>query len=150
MKLPKTHKFSLYKTGRRTYYKNSYHLVFTTKHRNPYLNPVLKIKIRNWLRIKCEELNVRLLIMNGYRDHIHLLVVLPSTLSVSQFVKHAKGYTSFLMGKDRYWQSGYFSEVLDIDHIPRILKYIRNQYHHHSKDKVLSIDEWRELQRRVA
>jgi putative transposase len=131
MKLLNFKRIKTVRKGAASVYLNNYHIVFSTKHRETYLTPILKIRIRNWLRFKSEELGIQIFIMNGYLDHIHLLVSIPTIRSVSSVVKHIKGYTSFLMGKNRYWQKGYYAEALKRDDVERVFQYIRTQYKHH-------------------
>jgi putative transposase len=121
--------------GGHTLYRNIYHIVFSTKNRKNSLTPIRKIQIKQWLRLKEEEFNFRILVANGYQDHIHFLIDAPLHLSVAKLVQHIKGYTSRLMDNAIFWQRGYYSETIEKSELENIYRYIRYQYHHHSRKK---------------
>ncbi len=56
-----------------------YHLVWSTKNREPLIKKELKPRLNSYLRttIKNEGAN---LFINGIEDHIHLLVAMPATM----------------------------------------------------------------------
>lgn len=78
-----------------------------------------------------EELNVQL-------DHVHLLIQLKPTISVSKAIQLLKGGSSrvvrqefpeleeFLWG-DSFWADGYFAETVGRVNEDMIRKYIQNQ-----------------------
>ncbi|WP_147456638.1 hypothetical protein [Leptospira stimsonii] len=45
-------------------YANDYHLIFETRKKDPWLNTHLMIQIRNLFREKCEELNLKIYLVN--------------------------------------------------------------------------------------
>ena len=129
------------------------HVVFPTKDRRPFLrDDSFRTEMFRMLAYLAGELECRSVSVGGYYDHVHLLVSLPRTITVSDVVQHVKknsskwakdvdGGSSFFA-----WQSGYgvfsvsHSKLKDVD------KYIRNQESHHTK---LSFqDEFRMLCRR--
>ena len=75
--------------------------------------------------------------INGHVDHIHCLLRLKTTQSVSQVAKLLKGASSFwvnseqLVEKKLYWQSEYFAASVGGSELSRVRKYIRMQEEKH-------------------
>jgi REP element-mobilizing transposase RayT len=78
--------------------------------------------------------------INGLSDHIHLLIKFPSTVTVSEIVKQAKGVSSRLMnqylmpGAHFRWQGGYGSFTVSRWDLPMIINYIENQEKIHHEE----------------
>ena len=96
------------KTSHTTYY-HRYHLVWITKYRYRVLQGDLRLRVRTIIAQCAEELGIE--IVNGVLsvDHVHIFVSIPPHVSVSDFVKKAKGRSSrkiqqeFPHIKKRYW-----------------------------------------------
>ena len=81
---------------------------------------------------------IEILEANTDLDHIHLLVSIPPSTSVSDAVKYMKGYSAHAMrkrfafldkvyyGSDGLWSDGYFVSTIGIDE-DTIRKYIEHQ-----------------------
>ena len=132
MKLFQIHKMSHRKIGSHTIFDNVFHIVFSTKHRSRNLDVITKIKIRNFIREKERELSLRIFIMNGYKDHMHILVAIPTTMSLARVLNHFKGYSAFRLQRGVFWQKGYYAKVIQPSEIKYVYQYIRYQYQHHS------------------
>ena len=85
-----------------TYHDLNYHLVFVTKNRERWMSREVLAKLRELFLVKANEHDFIIHIVNGYEDHVHLLVSLPPKLSVSEVVQFLKGYSSKELG-DRYY-----------------------------------------------
>ena len=115
-----------------------YHLVWIPKYRKRVLQGRVAERLKELLhecadlhRWKIEELNIQ-------SDHIHMLVRMHPTVSVSRMVQLFKGMTSkvvreefpelkeFLWGKS-FWSDGYFAETVGQVNEDRIREYIQNQ-----------------------
>ena len=79
---------------------------------------------------------------NAMHDHCHLLVRLPPTVLVSDFIGQLKGATSFRVNRDikpkfkLKWQEGYGVLTLRRDELEKVSRYIDNQEEHHRKSTV--------------
>lgn len=89
--------------------KLSVHLVWVTKYRNHVLQGDIQQRTRD-LKIQiCNSENVQILKGVVSKDHIHVHVEYPPSLSVSNLVKKLKGRTSrilqieFSQLKQKYW-----------------------------------------------
>ena len=109
-----------YSTGSHTKFHHRYHIVWTPKYRYKVLQGEVRLRVREIIRQVCAELGVT--IVNGVlsRDHVHLFVEIPPHVSVSDFVRRAKGRSSRKIQQEfehirkrywgqRFWARGYFS-----------------------------------------
>jgi len=75
-------------------YDLKYHIVWITKYRKPVLSREIGTRVRDLVRMICASLDVEIVKGSVSRDHVHLLVSAPPTLSVSRLVQRIKGLTS--------------------------------------------------------
>jgi REP element-mobilizing transposase RayT len=82
---------------------------------------------------------MKLYTAGGISDHVHLLLSLPSTLSISKAMQLIKGGSSkwihetFPERRIFEWQEGYGSFTIGIGDIQRTESYIKNQATHHER-----------------
>lgn len=87
----------LSKRTRHAVYDIHIHLVFITKYRRKvFTDEILSYCEAEMQRIAL-SLKAELEEFNGEEDHVHLLVSLPPSLSVSRLVNHLKGASSYLI-----------------------------------------------------
>lgn len=81
------------KTSHTVFY-HRFHIVWITKYRKRVLSGNLRLRIRDIVAQVSDEMGVR--ILNGVlsADHVHIFAEIPPHISVSEFVKIAKGRTS--------------------------------------------------------
>jgi putative transposase len=105
-----------------TIFYHRFHLVWITKYRKRVLSGSLRLRVREIIAQAADEIGVK--IVNGVlsADHIHLFVELPPHLSVSEFVKIAKGRSSRKIQQEfpdirkkywgcHFWARGFFSST---------------------------------------
>ena len=114
-----------------------YHIVFAPKYRRLEIYGKLKTDIGAILRKLCEQKNVNIIEEQACPDHIHMLVEIPPSVRVSQFMGFLKG-KSFLMIFDRhanlkykygnrhFWCRGYYVDTVGRNE-GAIKEYIKNQ-----------------------
>lgn len=120
-------------------YYCEYHVVFATKYRRKIFNDgVFAYMLEQLKEVKDHYPTLDILEINHDQDHIHMLVVIPPKMSVSQVVRVLKSNTSrdlkrkfpFLKnvywGTDGIWSDGYFVSTVGINETI-IRKYIENQ-----------------------
>ena len=84
---------------------------------------------------------------NAMPDHVHLLVRLPPTVKVSDFIGQVKGATSHRVNEEikpgfkLTWQEGYGVLTLRKDESEKVSRYIDNQETHHSTGKLSDLLE---------
>ena len=114
-----------------------YHIVFAPKFRRQNIYGRLKIDIGKIQRSLCERKNVTIEEGELSPDHIHMLVSIPPSMSVSQFMGYLKGKSSLIIfdrhanlkykyGNRRFWCRGYYVDTVGRNR-KVIAEYIRNQ-----------------------
>jgi putative transposase len=120
----------------RTYTMLFYHVIFSTKGREQTITNEKLSLIRIYAKEKCESLRIKLVILNGYQDHIHILLSIPPRYSLSQIIKEIKGYTSYKISELK-WQRGYGAFTVDKNSFSEVFEYIKNQERNHAfKEKM--------------
>ena len=74
-----------------------YHIVFIPKYRRKSIYGKLGKDIGTYLRRLCDYKNVEIIEANACIDHIHMLVKIPPTLSISQFMGFLKGKSALII-----------------------------------------------------
>ena len=119
-------------------YDIEYHIVWTTKYRYRVLNGRIAERTREIIRQSCNSMNVIIIKGAISKEHVHLLVSCPPSLSVSKLVQQLKGKTSRVLLseykelKKRYWgqhlwSTGYFVRSVGTVTQSTIKEYIENQ-----------------------
>ena len=134
-----------YRKGSHSLYDLKYHVVFCTKYRYKVLiGPVAERTIA-LMREICGANNIVIEKGSLSPDHVHMLLSIPPTISVSKAMQYIKGKTSrklqsdFKHLKKRYWGQhlwarGYFAVTVGNVNEEDIKKYIEEQEEHHKKE----------------
>lgn len=113
------------------------HCVFGTKNRESYLNPQLRERLWPYLGGIAKQNKMKALAVGGASDHVHILISLPSTISVAKAVQLLKGNSSkwihetFPTLHNFEWQEGYGAFSIGISGVNETEAYIRKQAKHH-------------------
>lgn len=81
----------------------------------------------------------KILQINGMPDHVHMLVGLRPTQSLSELMKYVKQDSTKWINKNKFingrfsWQKGYGAFSHSRSQIPKVIKYIQKQREHHKK-----------------
>ena len=108
-----------YRKTSHSVYDVKYHIVWVTKYRKPVLSCEVSIRCRDLIRQCCISLDVHILKGHVSKDHVHLLVSVPPTLSLSKLLQSIKGRSSRRMLEEfrtlkkqfwgrHLWARGYF------------------------------------------
>jgi len=119
-------------------YDIEYHIVWTTKYRYKVLIGGIAERARELIRQSCSNMDVTIIRGSIGREHIHLLVSCPPSISVSKLVQQLKGKTSRTLQmeykelKKKYWgqhlwSTGYFCRSVGMVTENIIKEYIENQ-----------------------
>ncbi len=117
-----------------TYVCNFIHCVFSTKDRVDLIRDPQRLwsYVGGLARAK----NLPLLAAGGTKNHIHLLISLPSTLTIADAMQTVKGSTSHWMNANfgaLAWQEGYRAFSVSQSQRHRVMQYIDGQKEHHKK-----------------
>ncbi len=122
------------------------YVVFSTKDRAPLLKEPIRSRLFAYLGGILRSLGGEPLIVNGVADHVHMLLTLPSTVTLADAMRRIKAKSSHWMrqgAQDFAWQPGYAAFSVSQSNVARVREYIANQEEHHRripfKDEFLSL-----------
>ncbi|MDA3904677.1 MAG: IS200/IS605 family transposase [Bacteroidales bacterium] len=122
-------------------YRCTYHIVWTPKYRFRILEGLVKELLTDNIKMLLEWKSCELIEMNIQKDHIHLIVSIPSKLSISKLMGILKGKTEIKLFKsypqlkkkaywgNHFWSRGYCVYTIghDEEKIKKYVKYQENQ-----------------------
>jgi putative transposase len=120
-----------------SFVSNYMHCVFSTKGRQLSITADLQKRLWPYLGGIARENKICPVIINGVEDHAHLLLALPSTISISKALQLIKGGSSkwihetFPELSSFAWQEGYGAFGVSVSQLERTINYIKNQKEHH-------------------
>jgi len=129
-----------------SYHQLYYHFVWTTYKRNCWIDKEIEKNLEILIRDKVSSMKSELMAFGCTGDHVHLLVKLHPSVSLSRIVGEVKGYTSYVIANQIKssvgfcWQGGYGAFSVSSWDLPRTIKYIHNQKEHHQQKSL--IQEW--------
>lgn len=129
-----------------------YHIVFAPKYRRQIVYGQLKADIGKILRSLCERKGVNIISAECCPDHIHMLVEIPSHMSVSSFMGYLKSKSSLMIfdrhanlkykyGNRHFWCRGYYVDTVGKNE-KAIREYIDNQLQEDIMADQLSLKEF--------
>jgi REP element-mobilizing transposase RayT len=114
-----------------------YHVVYATKERAPLITSDLKSRLHEYLGGIVKGLGCVPIEINGMAEHVHLLVRIRPTISVSEFLSKLKSSSSGWgkrQTKGRFaWQAKYGAFTVSESQLGRVRQYIKDQEKHHRK-----------------
>jgi REP element-mobilizing transposase RayT len=120
-----------------SYVSGLFHCVFSTKERRKSITEDLEERLWKYMGGIARENKMRALAIGGVEDHVHLLLSIPSTLSVAKAMQLIKGGSSkwvhdtFPEHRDFEWQEGYGAFSIGISQADDTKTYTANQREHH-------------------
>ena len=130
----------------------NYHIVFAPKYRRQVIYGQLKVEIGKILRKLCEQKGVEIIQAEACPDHIHMLVSIPPSMAVADFVGYLKGKSSLMIfdrfanlkykyGNRHFWCRGYYVDTVGRNK-KAIEEYIRNQLQEDIANDQISMKEF--------
>ncbi len=113
------------------------HYIFCTKNRRSFITPELEERLWPYMGGIARKHKMSALAIGGTENHAHLLISLPSTLTIAKAIQLIKGGAStwvketFTDHNHFEWQEGYGAFSVSISHVDKTIAYIRNQKEHH-------------------
>jgi len=115
-----------------------YHIVWVPKYRFRMLSGKVGEEVERCIQAFCEQQAAEVVELNIQVDHVHLLVLVPPKVSISEFVGTIKGRTAIrVFNKFRhlkhkpywgnhFWARGYCVDTVGLD-AEKIQKYVKYQ-----------------------
>ncbi len=119
------------------------HLVWATWDRLPLITPDIERRLYRNIESEAQKLGCQVLALNGVEDHVHLLVTIPSTLTVADLLKQVKGVSSHFVNEvlkppaQFKWQGSYGAFTVSRWDVARIKEYIKRQKEHHQSSELV-------------
>jgi REP element-mobilizing transposase RayT len=115
-----------------TYAHNLVHCIFSTKDR---LNLIRKPEeLWRYVVGLAYAKNIHVVAAGGTKNHLHLLVLLPQTITLSKALQDLKANSSRWLretARDFQWQQGYGAFSVSQSQRETVTRYIANQEQHH-------------------
>ena len=124
-----------------------YHIVWATKNREPLITPQAEPVLYDFLRSKAIGLGAIVFALNGWNDHVHLVVSIPAKMAVAKFIGQVKAVTTTRFNKSGhpqapiYWQSEYAAFTTDKKRLPYHISYVDKQKQHHRSGDLIPVLE---------
>ena len=129
-----------------------YHIVFTPKYRRKIIYNQYRESLREIIKLLCKYKGVEILEGHLMPDHVHLVLSIPSKMSVSNFMGYLKGKSALMMferhanlkykfGNWRFWAEGYYVSTVGLNEAT-VRKYVREQEMHDQAIDKLSVKEY--------
>jgi REP element-mobilizing transposase RayT len=122
-----------------TYTQIYIHIVFSVKGRANLISSVWKERLYQYISGIIRANNQKTMIINGVSDHIHILIGMNATCSISELVRDIKSNSSKWINDMRFirtkfeWQTGFGAFSVSPHFISTIINYIQKQEEHHRK-----------------
>ena len=132
-----------------TYTQIHIQFVFAVKHRDGLIHASFKDELYQYISGIVKHNNHKLLCINGMPDHVHILIGLRPSQSISDLLQDIKGSSSKWINEKKFlsvkfeWQEGYGAFSYAKSEIDSVIKYINNQEAHHKTKSFL--EEYIEL-----
>ena len=136
-----------YRRNSRTVSSLTCHIVWATKYRYHVLQGDLKQRCRDLLIQICDSENVHILKGVVSKDHIHMHIEYPPSLSISVLVKKLKGRSSRLLQQEfpelgkKYWGRHFWAVGFGVWSTGNITDEMVQEYLEHHKDRPNSPQE---------
>ena len=117
-----------------TFSKVLLHCVFSTKNRVPQIAE--PEKLWSYLRGIARNRKTDVLAIGGTANHVHMLLMLPRDLTISDLMRDLKANSSRHVNEKRRgfaWQDGYAVISVSPSQVDTLRKYIESQEEHHAK-----------------
>ncbi|MGH9520958.1 MAG: IS200/IS605 family transposase [Terriglobales bacterium] len=118
-----------------TYVSTFVHCVFSTKNRVHGIPPAVQPDLWAYIGGIARANAAKAMAVGGTDNHVHVLLSVPSIMSVARAVQLIKGGSSKWLHDEHKltceWQEGYGAFTVGMSQVPRTIKYISSQPEHH-------------------
>ncbi|MCX7611836.1 MAG: IS200/IS605 family transposase [Ignavibacterium sp.] len=113
------------------------HLIWSTKNREKIILKEYKEKLLEHIKTNAVDKGIYIDTINCVEEHIHILILLGKSQTISDVVKLIKGESSRWWNKNKFtkykfeWQNEYFAISVSESIVEKVRDYIRRQEEHH-------------------
>jgi len=122
-----------------SYISSYHHCVFSTKERRLLIKPELRDRLWPFLGGIARQNKMKAIEVGGVEDHVHILLSIPATMSISKAMQLIKGGSSkwvhetFPEHREFAWQEKYGAFSVSESRVESVVEYIGGQEEHHRK-----------------
>ena len=121
-----------------------YHLIWVPKYRYKIMEGEMKFELNRSIRQFCEQKHCIVQELNIQSDHVHMIVLVPPKVSISDLMGALKGRSAIRMFRhypnlktkpywgNHFWAEGYCVDTVGVNG-EMIRKYVRYQENHERK-----------------
>lgn len=121
-----------------TYTQIHIQFVFAVKYRDGLIHSSFKDELYQYITGIIKNNNHKLIAINGMPDHLHILIGMRPTQTISDLMQDIKGSSSKWINEKKFlkvkfeWQEGYGAFSYSKSHVDAVIDYIKNQEKHHA------------------
>jgi putative transposase len=122
-----------------TYTQITIQIVFAVKNRENIIRKSFREELYKYMAGIIKNKEQKLLSINGVSDHVHILVGIEPSISISDLVRDIKNNSSRFINEQKWipgkfqWQEGYGAFSYSKSQRNTVISYIENQESHHKK-----------------
>ena len=122
-----------------TYTQVHLQFVFAVKYREALIHSAWEKELYKYITGIIQHHQHKMICINGMPDHVHILVGMRPTQSVSELLQDIKGSSSKWINEQKLvkgrfeWQQGYGAFSYGKSQVKDVIRYIENQKEHHKK-----------------
>lgn len=112
-------------------------VVFAVKGRQNLINPSWEEQLYQYITGIVQNKDQKMLAINGMQDHIHFLIGMRPTCTISNLVQEVKKASNQFISRKKFtphpffWQTGYGAFSYGHNDLQMVMEYIRDQKEHH-------------------
>ena len=124
------------------------YLIWATKNRYPFLKKEIRPTIFKHIRENAHSKGIFLDFINGYVEHVHTLISLKGSQSISKVAQALKGESSNWINSNQLtptkfgWQDEYIAISISDSAVNKVREYIKNQEEHHRVKSFAEEYQW--------
>ena len=129
------------------------HLVWATWDRLPMISPDIERYLYREIESEAIKMRCIVLALNGTANHVHVLLIIPTTVTIADLAKQIKGASSHFVNEvlnpemPFKWQGSYGAFTVSRWDVDKIVAYVKNQKQHHAAETLIA--EWEETYEEV-
>lgn len=120
-----------------SYSKVWIHLIWSTLNKEKIINKISAARISEFITEYCKSKSIYLKIIYVNADHVHVLIDLPTDMTIEELAKLLKGAASHWINRERIinakfnWARGYGVFSVSQSNLDKVINYIKTQKEHH-------------------
>lgn len=126
-----------------TYTQIHLHLIFAVQNRISLIDDLWAERLYQYITGIVQTYNHKMIIINGMPDHLHIVIGMRPSQSLSDLMQDIKGSSSRWINDNKLvkgkfqWQEGYGAFSYNKSLLPKLIGYVKNQKEHHRKKTFL-------------